>query len=66
MTYREKIQSIIKQIETVYDDAECLRDFATEDEKKHWNELRRIFYDADAPMRKLNNSLSQNRANTKI
>ena len=62
MTYREKIQELSKKIESIYDDAEWLRDTATEEEKKYWNDIRRIFYDADQPLRKLDNSLSQSRA----
>jgi hypothetical protein len=33
MTYRNKIQDLIKMIDTIYDDAEILRDIATDDEK---------------------------------
>jgi hypothetical protein len=66
MTYRGKIQEMIKQISSIYDDAEWLRDIATEEEKKHWNEVRRIFYDADRPLRKLDNSLNDNRASMEI
>ncbi len=62
MTYREKIQELSKKVESIYDDAEWLRDVATLEEKKYWNEVRRIFYDADQPLRKLDNSLSQSRA----
>lgn len=66
MTYREKIQELIKRIDSVYDDAEWLRDMATEEEKDYWNKTRGIFYEAGAPLRKLDNSLSQSRANCKI
>ena len=63
MTYREKIQELEQKIQSIYDDAEWLRDNATEEEKKYWNDIRRIFYNADQPLRKLDNSLSQSRAN---
>jgi len=63
MTYREKIQELSKKIESIYDDAEWLRDVATEEEEKYWNDIRRSFYDADKPLRQLDHSLSQNRAN---
>ena len=66
MTYREKIQELNQKIQSIYNDAEWLRDTATEEEKKYWNDIRRIFYDADLPLRKLDNSLSQSRANTSI
>jgi hypothetical protein len=62
MTYRNKIQDLIKMIDTIYDDAEVLRDIATEDEKIYWNEIRKIFYSAGAPLSKLDNSLNPNRA----
>ena len=66
MTYREKIQDLTKKIESIYDDAEWLRDTATLEEKKYWNEVRRIFYDADKPLRQLDNSLSQSRASMNV
>ena len=62
MTYRNKIQDLIKMIDAIYDDAEILRDMATEDEKIYWNEIRKIFYSAGAPLSKLDNSLNMNRA----
>ena len=43
MTYREKIQELKQKIQSIYDDAERFRDTATEEEKKYWNEVRRIF-----------------------
>ena len=66
MTYREKIQELVKKIESIYADAGWLRDLATEEEKKYWNETRKIFYMADIPLNKLDNTLSKERANEKI
>jgi len=66
MTYREKIQEMIKKINSIYDDAEGLRDYATPDEKGYWNKLRGTFYDADQPLRQLDNSLSNGRATMEI
>lgn len=66
MTYGEKIQGMIDQINKLYTDAEWLRDLATLEEKQYWNAHRKLFYDADAPLRKLNHSLSDNRASTNI
>jgi hypothetical protein len=66
MTYREKIQELTEKLNSVYEDAEWLRDVATEPEKKHWNELRKILYDADKPLRRLDNHLSNERANLEI
>lgn len=66
MKYREKIQLIIKLIDNLYDEAENLRDLATEEEKEFWNEHRRIFFSAGTPLRKLDDSLTQERANRTI
>ena len=66
MTYREKIQELIQKLNSVYEDAEWLRDVATESEKKHWNELRKILYDADKPLRRLDHHLSNERVNLEI
>lgn len=66
MTYREKIQQLLETIQSIYDDAEWLRDIATEEEKSYWNEVRRIFYSADEPLRKLDNKLTRSRADMEI
>jgi hypothetical protein len=66
MRYREKIQELIKTIQSIYDDAEWLRDIATEEEKPYWNEVRRIFYAANEPLGKLDNKLTQSRADMEI
>jgi len=50
----------------IYDDCEWLRDAATEDEKEAWNQTRGIMYDADKYLRRLDNSLSRNRADMKL
>ncbi|MEI6950811.1 hypothetical protein V9K67_26750 [Paraflavisolibacter sp. H34] len=66
MTYQEKIEEMIKKIESIYDEAEGMRDIADLDEKKYWNELRGIFYDAAEPLKKLNYRLSKERASMEI
>ena len=66
MTYRTKIQELIKTIQSIYDDAEWLRDIALLEEKAYWNEVRRIFYSAKEPLRKLDNKLSQSRADMEV
>lgn len=66
MTYREKIQDLIKQIDGIYEDAGWLRDLATDEERVYWNEVRRMFYSAGVPLSKLDDSLSENRALRKI
>ena len=43
MTYREKIQQLIKTIQSIYDDAEWLRDIATEDESLIGMKLEEYF-----------------------
>ena len=40
---QRKIQELKQKIQSIYDDAERFRDTATEEEKKYWNEVRRIF-----------------------
>lgn len=66
MTYRDKIQAMKKTIDSIYDDAEWLRDIATVEEKYQWNKLRGIFYDAGRPLSDLDNSLSDARAKMEI
>lgn len=63
MTYREKIQQMIQQINKLYNDAEGLRDMALMQEKEYWNKHRGIFYDAAKPLRMLDDSLSYASAN---
>jgi very-short-patch-repair endonuclease len=66
MTLREKVQSMVEQIDKLYDDANWLRDLATGEEKKYWNEFRGNFFDVAQPLRKLDDSMSDSRAQTKI
>jgi hypothetical protein len=47
-------------IDTICHDAEVLRDIAANGEEIYWNDLRKIFYSAAAPLFKLDNSLNQN------
>jgi hypothetical protein len=62
MTYREKIQEMISRIDAIYEECEPMRDIASEDEKQYWNAMRKTFYDAAQPLRKLDNRLTQSRA----
>jgi hypothetical protein len=62
MTYRQKIQQMVEKINILYVEAEWLRDLATGEEKEYWNKHRKIFYEADIPLRKLDDSLSDVRA----
>jgi hypothetical protein len=66
MTYRDKIQEMILQIEKLYDDAGWLRDLATGDEKKYWNEFRGNILETSEPLRRLDDNMTDNRAKTEI
>lgn len=66
MTYTEKISEMIQAIAKIYDEAEWMRDLATEDEKAYWNKLRGNLYSADEPLRKLNNDISESRGAMEI
>lgn len=62
MTYREKIQQMVEQINKLYNDANWLRDMAMDDEKDYWNKHRGIFYDAAKPLMQLDNMLTDRSA----
>lgn len=67
MKYGEKITELINTIEKVYSDAEWLRDIATEEEKKYFNELRRKMYvDYSHPLIQLREKLSNERYNMNL
>jgi predicted nuclease with TOPRIM domain len=66
MTYREKINELKTKLMEVYADAEWLRDVATEDEKKYWNELRGSLYSINTPLNRLDNGLSEARASMEV
>jgi hypothetical protein len=66
MTYGEKIAEMKKTISTLYDDAEWLRDMATMEEKKFWNEFRGVIYDVDKPLKGLQRIISDSRDKTEI
>jgi hypothetical protein len=60
MTYRQSIQIQIKAIQTIYDNAEGLRDVAfSEAEKKVYNEMRRTLPALWHALQRLDNSLPQ-------
>ena len=66
MTYGEKIQEMIATSRKLYEYAEYMRDVAECEEKDFWNEHRRIFYDADKPLRLLLRSLPADRRDMEI
>jgi hypothetical protein len=66
MTYGEKIDEMRKTIATLYDDSEWLRDMATMEEKKFWNEFREIVDKVDKPLRGLLQQMSEKREHREI
>ena len=66
MTYGEKIDEMRQTIATLYDDAEWLRDRATGEEKKFWNEFREVIDDVDKPLRGLLRLISDSRYKTEL
>jgi hypothetical protein len=66
MNYREAIQLQIAALQELYDNAEGLRDAATDDEKEVWNNVRRLLPDVWRPLQRLDNSLSSSRAEYKL
>lgn len=66
MTYRENIQELIRQLAHVYNACEPLRDCAYGDQQKYWNAMRKTLYDAAAPLRKLDNELTQAEAMSEL
>jgi hypothetical protein len=66
MTYREAIQIQIKALQDIYDHAEALRDVAFDNEKEHWNQVRRLLPEVWRPLQKIDNSLSGIDANYKL
>lgn len=65
MTYRERIQELIRDTWKVYDTAGGLRDFASTEEKEAYNNFRGSVNNAVQGLIKLDNALSKIRATTK-
>jgi hypothetical protein len=66
MTYREAIQKLEADTNTLYEKVGGLRDAATLEEKETWNALRGLFDKSWSLLRKLDNSLSEQRAADKV
>lgn len=66
MTYREHVQALMKEINQVYDKAEGLRDSASENEKRYWNELRSLMNSAWNRMNALDRVMSDKRASMEL
>ena len=65
-TYREAIQRQQKALQSVYDNAEGLRDVATEEEKNTWNVLRGLLDVALSNLYTLDNNLKAGRPGCKL
>jgi hypothetical protein len=65
-TYREHLQKLIRQIWNDYDTTGGLRDSASLEQKKYWNEARGKLYEAAIVLGKLDDSLTMQEASQKI
>jgi hypothetical protein len=66
MTYREAIQKLQSDIDRIYDDASPMRDCAALDEKQYWNNVRTHLRNAYLELGKLDNGLTDNRADMQL
>jgi hypothetical protein len=66
MEYREAIQKLAADVDAVYQKAGALRDYASPDEKQYWNYLRQFTRDAYDTLNRLDNNLSDSRAQMNI
>jgi hypothetical protein len=66
MTYRQAIQKLQTDIDTVYDNAGVLRDAAALHEKETWNKLRSLTREAYEALSKLDNTMSDHRAHMEL
>lgn len=66
MTYREAIQKLRYESNTMYEKCGSLRDAATADEKEYWNKLRGLLNDVYKTYSELDNNMTDNRAAYKL
>ncbi len=66
VTYRDHLQTTIRNIWAAYDDCSPLRDFACGSEKEAFNTARGKLYDAAIALGALDNALTRLRADTKF
>jgi uncharacterized protein involved in exopolysaccharide biosynthesis len=66
MTYRQAIQQMGEQLSTMYENTGWLRDQATTSEQQSFNELRAILSNAIITINKLDNRLTDGRAQTDL
>jgi hypothetical protein len=66
VTYREAIQGIQRMFDNIYDYSNGLRDYATDDEKQPWNDLRMFMQGINNGLSRLDNQLNDDRAFMKV
>lgn len=66
MTYRDAIQNQIALIDKIYDNAGSIRDFANDQEKDIWNEIRKQTRLLLYGLQRLDNQMSDKRAQEQL
>lgn len=66
MSYRERLQKIILELQNCYDESERLRDMSTLEDKVYWNRFRLTVMAAWQPLQTLDNGLSDSHARMEI
>ncbi len=66
MTYREAIQIQIAAVQKIYDNCGALRDAATGEEKRYWNDMRGGLGALWPVLQRLDNSLRDERASMQL
>lgn len=65
-TYREEIQTMIDQLENIYDRTHWLRDQATIEEKVYWDMFKGRLAEVVRPLQVLDKGLTDARARTTL
>lgn len=66
MTYRQAVQIQIATLQKLYDNADNLRDCATEDEKAAWNFLRKTLPGCWSALQSIDNRMPYAQAQQKL
>jgi hypothetical protein len=66
MTYREAVQIQVSALQRLYDNADCLRDCATDEEKAAWNYLRKVLPGCWSALQSIDNRMDYAQANQKL
>jgi hypothetical protein len=66
MTYREAIQKLQRDSNTLYEKCGALRDHASPEEKKYWNNLRGLLDNVYREFGSLDNAISNGQASMQI